>query len=198
MQISTYTDDTVKFIGSCTVGIVHLDTNKLVPVTFYVANNDGSVLLSCKMTLALCLIQPWSRLDYLPPWSSLITSTMDDQKKTKLTFLKVHRSQQEVSAQRQELQSHVMTSMSRDTAQKSDLNIVISSKEQIVSSYPGIFEGIDKYPRPLYHIQVDPNIIPKKPHVNWCLCISKKPSKKKYARHFKQVSSSQLKKSTCG
>ena len=58
MQISTYTTGTVKIIGSCTFGIVHHDTKKLVPVTFYVANNDGSVLFSCKTTLALCLIQP--------------------------------------------------------------------------------------------------------------------------------------------
>ena len=47
MQISTYTADNVRIIGSCTFGIVHPDTKKLVPVTFYVANNDGSILLSC-------------------------------------------------------------------------------------------------------------------------------------------------------
>ena len=34
MQISTYTADTVKIICSCTFGIVHPDTKKLVPVTF--------------------------------------------------------------------------------------------------------------------------------------------------------------------
>ena len=67
MQISTYTADTVEIIGSCTFGIDHADTMKLVPVTFYVANNEGGVLLSCKMTLALHLIQPRSRLDYLSP-----------------------------------------------------------------------------------------------------------------------------------
>ena len=53
MQISTYTADTVKIIGSCIFNVVHLDMKKLVPVIFYVANNDGSVLLSCKTTLAL-------------------------------------------------------------------------------------------------------------------------------------------------
>ena len=57
MQISTYTADTVKMIGSCTFGIVHLDTKKLVAVTFYAANNDGNILLSCMTTLALHLIQ---------------------------------------------------------------------------------------------------------------------------------------------
>ena len=45
MQISSYTSDTVKIIGSCTFGIIHPDMKKLVPVTFYVANNDGSILL---------------------------------------------------------------------------------------------------------------------------------------------------------
>ena len=34
MQISTYTSDTVKIIGSCTFGILHPDTKKLVPVIF--------------------------------------------------------------------------------------------------------------------------------------------------------------------
>ena len=100
MQISTYIADTVKIIGSCVFDVVHPDTKKLVPVTFYIANNDGSVLLSCKTTLALWLIEPWSRLDYLPPWASLITSTMDHPKKTKMTALKVHRSKQELSDQR--------------------------------------------------------------------------------------------------
>ena len=57
-QISTYTVDTVKIIGSWTFDVVHPDTRKLVPVTFYVANNDRGVLLLCKTTLALQLIQP--------------------------------------------------------------------------------------------------------------------------------------------
>ena len=53
MQIGLYTADTVKIIGSSAFDVVHPDTKKLVPVTFYVANNNGSVLLSCKTTLVL-------------------------------------------------------------------------------------------------------------------------------------------------
>ena len=53
MQMSSYTADTLKIIGSCTFDIVHLDTKNLVPEKFYVANNDGSILLSYKTTLAL-------------------------------------------------------------------------------------------------------------------------------------------------
>ena len=86
---------------------------------------------------------------------------MDHPRKTKLTSLKVHRSKQEVSAQRQEPQSHVMTSMSTDTVQKSDLDIIITSKEQILLSYQDIFKGIGRFPRPPYHIQVDQNITPE-------------------------------------
>ena len=86
---------------------------------------------------------------------------MDHPRKTKLTSLKVQRSKQEVSAQKQEPQSHVMMSMSTDTVQKSDPNIMITSKEQILSSYPDIFKHIGRFPGPLYHIQVNPNITPK-------------------------------------
>ena len=83
---------------------------------------------------------------------------MDHPRKTKLTSLKIHRSKQEVFAQIQEPQSNAMTSASTNIVQKSDLNIVITSKEQILSSYPDIFEGIGRFSGPPYHIQVDPNI----------------------------------------
>ena len=73
LQAGTYTTDTVKIVGSCTFYLVHPDTKKLIEVRFYVAMNNGSVLLSCKTTLLLGLIQPRPRLDYLPPRASLIS-----------------------------------------------------------------------------------------------------------------------------
>ena len=66
LQIGTYTNDTVKIVGTCKLYLVHLDTKKPIETIFYVATNDGSVLLSCKSTLALDLIKSRSRLDYLP------------------------------------------------------------------------------------------------------------------------------------
>ena len=48
-----------------------------------------------------------------------------------------------------------------NTVQKSYPNIVITSKEQILSNYPDIFEGIGRFPALPYHIQVNPNITPK-------------------------------------
>ena len=60
LQIGTYTNDTVKIVGTCKLYLVHLDTKKLIETIFYVATNDGSVLLSCKSKLALDHIQPRS------------------------------------------------------------------------------------------------------------------------------------------
>ena len=108
------------------------------------------------------LLDPTKIQNRLPSsQASLITSTMDHPKKTKLTSLKVHRSKQEVSVQKQEPQSRATASASKNTVQNSDLNIVITSKEQILSSYPDVFEGISRFPGPMYHLQVDPDITPK-------------------------------------
>ena len=70
MKIGTYTKDAVKIVGSCKFHLVHLDTEKLQEVTFFVVKNDGSVLLSCTTTLVCRLIQPRTRLDYLLPRAS--------------------------------------------------------------------------------------------------------------------------------
>ena len=67
LETGTYTINTVKLVGSCTFYLVNPDTKWPQEVTSYVANNDGTVLLSCATTLALGLIQPYTRLDYLPP-----------------------------------------------------------------------------------------------------------------------------------
>ena len=87
LQVGTYTTDTVKIVGSCTFYLVHLHTKKLIEVTFYAAMNRGSMLLSCKTSLLLGLIQPRPRLDYLPPRASLMTSSADYPKKTKAVYI---------------------------------------------------------------------------------------------------------------
>ena len=45
--------------------------------------------------------------------------------------------------------------------QKPDVNKLITSKEQILTHYPDMFEGIGKFPGPPYCIQLDPSIPPK-------------------------------------
>ena len=88
----------------------------------------------------LGLIQPRTRLDYLPPRASLITSSADHPKKTKAPL---YVQKQEVSAQRP---THkVTTQMPR---QKYAVPKLVTSKEQILHEYPDDFEGIGRLPGP--------------------------------------------------
>ena len=86
---------------------------------------------------------------------------MDHPKKTKLTSLKVHQLKQEVSFQGHEPPSQASMSASMNTVQKPNPSIAITSKEQILSKYPDVFEGIGRFPGLPYHIQVDMNIMLK-------------------------------------
>ena len=122
-------------------------------VTFYVATNDGSVLLSCKTTLMLSLIQPKTRLDYLLPRASLITSSADHPKKTKASL---HVQKQEVYAQPATQPVATQTTKARKEAPK-----LITSKAQIMWEYPDVFEQIGTFPGPSYHIQIDSSVAPK-------------------------------------
>ena len=69
LQIGTNTTDTVNLVGSCVFYSVHPDTKCLQGVTFYLASNNSSVLLPYVTIFAFGLIQPCTRLDYLPTWS---------------------------------------------------------------------------------------------------------------------------------
>ena len=152
LEIGTYTTDTVKIVGSCLFYLVHLDTKKWQELTFYVAKNDASVLLSCTTTLGLGLIRPCPRLDYLSPRASLITSSLDHPRKTKR--VSVHRSKKEVPNQ---CSNHAgIVSDAKQLVPK-----LITSREQILQGYPDVFEGVGCFPGASYHIQIDQSVTPK-------------------------------------
>ena len=131
LQIGTYTNDTVKIIGTCKLYIVHPDTKKLIETTFCVANNDGRMLLSCNSTLALDLIQPTSRMDYLCPRASLKTSTQKHPQKTKQAQPVVHYSRQVDTQCKQQAET---TQIKKQPPSK-----LITSLDQIFAQYPDIF-----------------------------------------------------------
>ena len=139
--------NTVKFMGSCVFYLEHPDTKCIQEVKFYVVSYNGSVLLSCVTTLALMLIQPHTRLHYLPPTSSLITSSADHPKKTK-SQISVHVSKKEYE-------------VSTVSNHKGMVSKLITSKEQILANYSDVFEGIGCFPGPPYHIQTNPSVTPK-------------------------------------
>ena len=85
MEIEMYTNDVVKIIGMCHFYLVHPESKQLIKVLFFVAKENGSILLSCRTTMELGLIRPCAQLDYLPPRASLLTSTCDQPSKTRDT-----------------------------------------------------------------------------------------------------------------
>ena len=133
--------------------LVHLDTKKLMDVTFFVVVNDGSVLLSCKTTLMLGLIQPRTRLNYHPPRASLITSSADHPKETNSTLCV---QKQEVSTQTSTQEVAAQMPKHKYTVTK-----LVTSKDQIMHEIPNVFEVIGSFPGPPYHIQIDPSVTPK-------------------------------------
>ena len=116
-------------------------------MTFYVALNNGSVLLSCATTLALGLIQPHTRLNYLPPRASFITSSADHPKET-MSQVHIHVSKKE-------------STVSPVSNQKGMVPKVVTSKEQILAAYSDVSDGIGCFPGLSYHIQVDPSVTAK-------------------------------------
>ena len=57
--------------------MVHPSTKSIEAVTFFVAHNEGSVLISCTTSLALGLIKPHASLDHLPPGGNIMSSSAD-------------------------------------------------------------------------------------------------------------------------
>ena len=153
LQVGTCITDTVKISGSCTLHLVHPDTKRLLETTFYVAMNDRSVLLLCKTTLLLGLIQPRSRLDYLPPRASLIMSSADHPKRTRAVL---HVEKQMASAPKNKQKEAAQTPADIKQGPK-----LITNKEMILQVYPDVFQGIGKFSGADYHIQIDSSVPPK-------------------------------------
>ena len=117
-------------------------------MTFFVAKNDGSVLLSCTTTLVLGLIQPRTSLDNLPPRASLITSSVDHPQKTRCQVA-VHSSTTD------------STVLPQKVVPKQEVPKLVTSKEQVLKYYPDVFEGMGKFPGLPYNIQLNPGVPPK-------------------------------------
>ena len=146
LKIGTYTADTVKIIGTSKIYLLHPDSKKLTEMIFYIASNEGSVLLSCNTSLSPGYIQSRPRLDYLPPRASLITSNAGHPRKMKA----------QVQIQKQEIT--VQTSYQQQDAQVTTTTVakLVTTQDQIMCEYPDVFEGIGKFPGPPYHVHVDP------------------------------------------
>ena len=70
LELGTYTNKKVKIIGSCNLYIVHPDTRCIEEIPFFVASNEGSILISCTTNLALGLNKPHEKLGHPSPESN--------------------------------------------------------------------------------------------------------------------------------
>ena len=105
-------------------------------MTFHIASNEDSILLSCNALLTLGLIQSRPRLDYLPLRVSLITSSEDHPRKTK-TQLQVQK--HEVVTNKHNPHHNIQGNTSKPSTP-------ITTQDQILQEYPDVFEGIGKFP----------------------------------------------------
>ena len=77
IKLGVWGDDQIALLSKCNIYLVHPDTKKPVKVTFYVADQSGSTLLSCAMSLKLDLIKVHPKLGVPPPRAKIITSQAD-------------------------------------------------------------------------------------------------------------------------
>ena len=96
-EMETYTNEVVKIIGTCYFYLVHPESKQLIKVLFFVAKENGSVLLSCRTTMELGLIRLCARIDYLPPRASLLTSTCDQPSKTRTHKPNIHCTKEKIT-----------------------------------------------------------------------------------------------------
>ena len=146
-----YTADTINIISTMVIYLIHPDSKQPLETTFHITSNEGSVLLSCNASLQLGLIQHRPRLNYLPPWASLIMSKEDHPKSANMHM--------QIQTQQLLANKEGHCHISQSDALKPPK--FITAYDQIKQHYPDVFEGIGRFPGPPYHINVDPTVPPK-------------------------------------
>ena len=160
MEIETYTNDVVKIIGMCYFYLVHPKSKQLMKVLFFVAKENGSVLLSCRTTMELGPFRLHVWIDYLPPRASLLTSTCDQPSKTRMHKPNIHCTKEKLTKMTIPKNDSVGTTQSQKAMISEDTQLS-TRKEQIMTRFPDVFEGIGKFPGEPYKIQLDPKVPPK-------------------------------------
>ena len=160
MEIETYTNDVVKIIGTCYFYLVHPKSKQLMKVLFFVAKENGSILLSCGTTMELGLIRLHARINYLPPKASLLTRTCDQPSKTRTHRPNIHYTKEKPTKMAIPENGNVRTPQSQKAMISEDIQL-ITRKKQIITRFPNVFEGIGKFPGKPYKIQLDLKVPPK-------------------------------------
>ena len=81
IDLTVYTRHSVDLIGKCTLYMLSKGTKQPIKVEFYIAKEEGSVLLSWETVFQLQLLDVKPRLEYLLPRAMLISSAADHPKR---------------------------------------------------------------------------------------------------------------------
>ena len=139
IQVTTYNDSTLDLLGRCTLYLQHPKVQGKIAATFYITQEEGSVLLSCSISLKLEVIQVPEQ-EPVPSYMPIYTSSLD----------KPNFTDQYVIYQNEIIEIY----------DKQNLDRIIRSKQDIKRLYPSVFTGISKFPGELYQIRPDPNVPP--------------------------------------
>ena len=154
IDLTVYTRHSVDLIGKCTFYMLSKGTKQPIKVEFYIAKEEGSVLLSWETVLQLQLLNVKPTLEYLPPRAMLISSAANHPKReihTQSTVLQPWNST-----------SKIPTSTSTVPQENTPRRVrIVKLKEQIQEQYPKFFTSIGQFPGEPYHIHVNPSITPK-------------------------------------
>ena len=160
MEIETCTTEVMKIIGMCHFYLVHPESKQLSKVMFFVAKENGSILLSCRTTMELGLIKPHAHLDYLPPKARLLTSTCDQLSKTKFYRSVIHCTKETSNVSVVPQKDNTSNPPSKHNMTNEDNQLVIR-QQHIMAQFPDVFEGVGKFPGKPYKIGLNPKISPK-------------------------------------
>ena len=154
IDLTVYTTHSVDLIGKCTFYMLSKGMKQPVKVDFYIAKEEGSVLLSQETVFQLQLLNVKPQLEYLPPRATLISIAADYPKR------EIHA--QSTSPQQPNSAAILPTSKSKLPQEDTPKKIrIMNTKEQIQEQYPELLEGIGQFPGEPYHIHINLSITPK-------------------------------------
>ena len=110
--------------------------------------------------MELGLIKPHVHINYLPPRASLLTSTCDQSGKTRMHKPNIHYTKEKSTKMVIPKNDNISTSQPQKAMISKDTQL-ITKKEQIMTRFPDVFEGIGIFPGKPYKIQLDPKVPPK-------------------------------------
>ena len=138
LEIGTYTTNTTKVVGSCMFYLVYPDSKCLLKVIFYVASNNGTVLLLAWLNIYI----DWTIFHLCPVWLLAVLTTQR-RPSPKLMFIGQRRS---------------LKCLTTKVWFQSSLQV----RNKFLSLILMVVMVLDTFPSPPYHIPMDPSVTLKK------------------------------------